>query len=291
MSLSRPEWSVEGRDWPHREHSRFLQHGGIRWHVQIMGSGPPLLLLHGTGASSHSFRELMPLLAERFTVVTPDLPGHAFSTTPPRFTPSLPTIAAALRDLLAALDLTPTVAVGHSAGAALIARMALDGAIAPRLLIGLGAALLPFRGLVTSLFGPAARLLAQSALAPQLLALQASAPASVDRLLRSTGSILDPRGIDLYGRLARSPGHVAAVLAMLAGWDLAPLFAQLPDLQVPFLLLAGEADRAIPVGQARQVIARAPLAQLRVLPGVGHLMHEEQPTTVARLILAQAAST
>lgn len=76
-------WDHDGRDWPNREHSRFVEAAGLRWHVQQMGRGPVLLLLHGTGASTHSWRALMPLLAAEFTVVAPDLPGHGFTSAPP----------------------------------------------------------------------------------------------------------------------------------------------------------------------------------------------------------------
>ena len=45
---------------------------------------PTLLLLHGFPSSSHMFRNLMPLLADRFHLVAPDLPGFGFSQSPPR---------------------------------------------------------------------------------------------------------------------------------------------------------------------------------------------------------------
>ena len=74
-----PFWEREKRTWPNREMSRFVHAAGIRWHVQQAGSGPALFLLHGTGASTHSFRDLLPALARDFTVVAADLPGHAFT--------------------------------------------------------------------------------------------------------------------------------------------------------------------------------------------------------------------
>lgn len=286
-SLGRPDWRSDGHDWPHRQHSRFVQRAGIRWHVQILGRGPALLLVHGTGASTHSFHRLIPLLADRFTVVAPDLPGHAFSVPPPRFDPSLPGMAAALRQLLDELSLQPQAAVGHSAGAAVITRMALDRAITPRLLVGLGAAMVPPRGLGASWLSPAARLLSASEVAAQLIALRARDAASVARLVGSTGSLLDARGVELYQRLARRPGHVASVLAMLARWDLQPLFAALPQLEVPFLLLAGAEDLAIPLVQQHELVARLPRAHLMEVPAAGHLLHEERPELVARLILAE----
>ncbi len=261
--------------------SRLVRRGGFHWHVQTMGSGPPLLLLHGTGASAHSFEALMPLLAERFTVLAPDLPGHASSRPPPGFKPSLPATAAALRELLAELDVAPVVAVGHSAGAALLVRMALDRAIAPRLLVGLGAALQPFRGVARAVLPSAARLLAAASNlgAPRWHADR------VERLLRSTGSSLDGRGVELYRRLLERPGHVTATLSMMAHWELEPLFAELPALDVRLLLLAGSADRAVSVAQQRASARRAADGRLVVVGAAGHLLHEEQPAAVARLIL------
>lgn len=89
-----PDWNVEGRDWPNRGSSRFVEAGGLRWHVQVMGEGPALLLLHGTGAATHSWRDIAPLLAKTHTVVAMDLPGHGFTAMPARPTDcSLPQVA------------------------------------------------------------------------------------------------------------------------------------------------------------------------------------------------------
>ena len=94
-------FETDGRDWPHRQASRFVEAGGLKWHVQIMGAGPPLLLVHGTGASTHSWRDLMPLLAERYRVVAPDLPGHGFTQMPASSEGlSLPGMAAGVASLL-----------------------------------------------------------------------------------------------------------------------------------------------------------------------------------------------
>ena len=101
---NRPDWAVEGRDWPHREASRFVEAAGLRWHVQEFGrpEAPVLLLLHGTGAATHSWRGLAPLLAQDFFVIAPDLPGHGFTDPLPADRLSLPGMASAIRDLLTA---------------------------------------------------------------------------------------------------------------------------------------------------------------------------------------------
>lgn len=74
-------WERDGADWPNRAASRFVTASGLTWHVQAMGApeAPVLLLLHGTGAATHSWAGLAPLLAARFRVIAPDLPGHGFT--------------------------------------------------------------------------------------------------------------------------------------------------------------------------------------------------------------------
>ena len=88
-------WERDGADWPHRAASRFVWAGGVHWHVQQLGQGPVALLLHGTGASTHSWRDLAPLLAEHSTVVMVDLLGHAFSSMPATPQMTLPGMAQA----------------------------------------------------------------------------------------------------------------------------------------------------------------------------------------------------
>ena len=84
-----------------------------------------MLLLHGTGSGNFSWRGMLPELAEHFTVIAPDLPGHAFTSRGPDGALSLPGMAEGLRALMLQLQLTPQVIVGHSAGAAIAAHMAL----------------------------------------------------------------------------------------------------------------------------------------------------------------------
>ena len=281
-------WARDGRDWPHREASRFVSAAGLHWHVQQMGlpadTAPTLLLIHGTGGSLHSWRALMPLLAQRFHVLAIDLPGHAFTDMAPAAQMSLPGMAQALAALLNQLGLAPAIVVGHSAGAAIGVRMVLDGLITPRALIGINAALLPLHGLPGLVFAPMARLLAGSALVPRVFAWRAEERASVARLIARTGSALDATGIDLYARLVRNPGHVAGALAMMANWNLDATFAELPRLTLPLVLVVGERDRTVAPDQSQRVAGRVPHARLVRLPGLGHLAHEEQPQQIVDVV-------
>lgn len=282
----KPDWAVEGRDWPNRNASRFVEAGGLLWHVQIMGAGPVLVLLHGTGAATHSWRKLAPFLAERFTVIAPDLPGHGFTATPnDRSEFALPVIARSVRSLLLELQATPRVLVGHSAGAAIAVRMALDGVEAPAGIVGINAALLPFPGPMGPLAPLVARMLFYNPFSLGLFAYRASRPGAVAALMRSTGSSLDPAGVELYERLFRNPGHLEATIALMAHWDLSALRAALPDLRAPLTLIVGDNDRAVPPATAHAVQRLVKQAKIVTANGLGHLAHEEQPEAIAELIL------
>ncbi|MGG5819186.1 alpha/beta fold hydrolase BchO [Falsiroseomonas sp. HW251] len=281
----RPTWDREGRDWPNREHSRFVTAAGLRWHVQIAGDGPDLLLIHGTAAATHSWRDLLPLLARRFRVVALDLPGHGFTDLPSTSRLTLPAMAQSVAALLQTLNVHPVLAAGHSAGAAILLRMALDGRIAPEAVVSLNGALIPFAEKHAAFFSKAARMLVTLPFVPSLMAWRASNRAVAERLLRDTGSRIDARGVDLYARLIRHSDHVAAALGMMANWDLVPLLRDLPRLRCRLVLVVGASDRTIPPAQAEKVRARLPSARIVTLPGLGHLAHEERPQVVADLLL------
>lgn len=243
-----------------------------------------MLLVHGTGASTHSWRQLAPLLAERFTVIAMDLPGHGFTQCPPRRRLSLLGMSEAVAELVASLEFRPAVVVGHSAGAAILIRCCLDGSLNPASVISLNGALLPFRGAAGVLFPRLAKLLFLNPLTPRILARSAVDRERVNRVIRGTGSELDAEGIDLYARLFASPEHVAAALGMMANWDLNGFERDLPKLRQPLHLIAGEKDKAVDVRDAEQVAERMVRARLLRLPSLGHLAHEEAPAEVARIV-------
>jgi magnesium chelatase accessory protein len=256
-----------------------------------MGEGTPLLLIHGTGAATHSWRGLLPLLAQHFDVIAPELPGHGFTQSPPSHRLSLPGMATDLTRLLFAVGVTPDVAVGHSAGAAILARMCLDEKIAPRLLVSLNGAFMPFGGAASQLLSPLAKLLVFNPVVPRVFAWQASTPNAVERLIANTGSSIDDRGIALYRKLVCSPAHVAAALRMMANWKLEPLLHDLPRLATTLLLVAASNDKSISPTVAKQVREILPQAVIERVPALGHLAHEEQPKLFADLILRYARAT
>ena len=281
--MAAPRWDREGRDWPNAEASRFVAAGGLKWHVQVMGAGPVALLIHGTGSATHSWRDLMPMLAKEFTVVAPDLPGHGFTSAIGRASPV--NVATALAALVESLGLPPALTVGHSAGAAIALTMADKRLARPQAVVSLGGALLPFPGMAGKLFPTMARLMFVNPLAPELFAMRTRMPGEVASFLkRATASPIDARGVELYERLLHTSGHIGGALALMANWDLHPLEAALPSLDLPVMLVHGARDATIPASTSQTVAARLPDAELRLLAGLGHLAHEEAPETHAEMI-------
>lgn len=288
--MTAPNWTIEGRDWPNSDASRFVTAAGLRWHVQVMGQGPNLLLLHGTGAATHSWRDLAPLLAAHFTVIAPDLPGHGF--TGPLRRATLGGVGTAVAGLIETLGLPPRLTIGHSAGAAIAMTMAGKNLARPDAIVSLGGAVLPFPGLAGKLFPAMARMIFVNPLMPELFAMRARLPGEIAAFLgRATGSRIDARGLALYERLFKTSGHIGGALALMANWDLEALERTLPALQLPILLAHGEKDRTIPAATAAKVALRLPDARTAILPGLGHLAHEEDPAAHAALILDFARET
>ncbi len=282
-------WDRDELDWPHRDASRFVEAAGLKWHVQTLGQGPAILLIHGTGASTHSWRRLMPLLARSFEVVAPDLPGHGFTAMPDPRRLSLPGMADALGELTRALEVEPVVVVGHSAGAAIAIHATQDGHMAPRTIVSINGALLPFGSLIGQFFSPLAKLLVSAPSVAHIAAWRGQSRAAVEGVISGTGSRLATEDIDLYSRLFASPGHVAAALGMMANWDLHALARDLPHLATALILVTAPDDRAISPNDAEKVCDLVPKATIQHLTRGGHLVHEEYPAQIADLILRVAA--
>jgi magnesium chelatase accessory protein len=283
----KPDWTREGLDWPNRDASRFVFADGFKWHVQVMGAGPTLLMLHGAGAATHSWRDLAPLLAQNFTVIAPDLPGHGFTETPNGDGLSLRGMARGLSALLAKLDAEPVFAVGHSAGAAIAMQMARNGRFQGGV-VSLNGALRPFPGAAGHIFPAMAKLLFLNPLAQQMFAWRAARPGSVARLIESTGSHIDEAGLRYYQALLSTTGHIAGALGMMARWDLHALQADLSAFSRPLTLVAADRDHAVPPKVAEEVKAVIPQSRLIHLTGLGHLAHEEDPARIAAIVRESA---
>lgn len=284
-----PNWLTDGRDWPHRDTSAFLQMGRETWHLQRMGSGAKVLLLHGTGASTHSWAGLLPLLAEQYDTLAIDLPGHGFTQMRPGFVPSLDNVSIAIRRVLEALEFQPSLIAGHSAGAAIALMLARQLPHQPERIVSLNGALKPFAGAMGVIAPMMAKLSTIGGFAARSLAKSAEDVGRVERLLLDTGSVLPRDYIARYATLMRCRGHVQNTLRMMANWNLTAIERICSELEMPVLFVAGQNDRTVPPDAAMDMARVTPQGSFVCLHGLGHLAHEEAPDTIGEIILGHAS--
>lgn len=272
-------------DWPFKAQSSLVSTGRQRFWVTDTGpkDAPALLLLHGTGASSHSFRRTIPGLSLTYRVITPDVPGHGLSAKGFAGRLGLDAMAQDLWTLLDTLHIQPKAIIGHSAGAAIGLRMA-ELRPVPHV-IGLNAALGEFDGAAAFLFPIIAKGLATLPFASSAITTFFGRPGTVERILTGTGSPLDPEGRAQYLTLVRDPDHITGALGMMADWKLQGLLTRLPETKTRVTLIASEGDRAVPPQVSIDAAKRIPGAKLHLLPKLGHLAHEETEDGLSALIL------
>jgi magnesium chelatase accessory protein len=263
--------------------SSFVRAGGSEWHVQMMESGPVCVLIHGTGAATHSWRDMMPLLAKQYTVVAMDLPGHGFTKGSGQ-RPTLEGMATSVAALLDEIKLAPALVVGHSAGVAIGAQLLLDRKWQIPL-IGFTPALMPFPGLAARLFPQLAKMLFTNPFVSIIFSRMAQAPGQTAKFLaRATGSNIDAAGAKYYTRLFSKSGHCDGAIRMMANWRLENLRDNLSKLTSPTLLIRASQDSAIPKVAVEDAAALIPQCTLEVMEKLGHLAHEEDPKLATDII-------
>lgn len=255
------------------------------WHVQEDGAGPLLLLLHGAGGATQSWRNLFPLLvAAGFRVVAVDLPGQGFTRSGARHRAGLDPTSVDVARLVAAEGWRPAAVIGHSAGAAIALRLQQIDGFAPVPVAVINPALAQFDGVAGWLFPKLAKALAVAPGVARLFSATAATPARVRRLLDVTGSHVDAEGQRLYLMLVGDRDHVDGTLTMMAQWSVDALVASLPGIRVPVLFVVADSDGSVPPRVSETAAARMPGSGIVRLPG-GHLVHEETPLPVAAAIV------
>jgi magnesium chelatase accessory protein len=272
-------------DWPFRAASRQRELEGIRWHYQQLGVGPALLLVHGTGGATHSWHHCLAALASHYSVTVVDLPGHGFTRVPEAVDArhnvySLEGMARSLSTLLRAIEVTPVLVAGHSAGVAVLLRMTLDGLIAPARIVGFNPALVAPPDWYVSLIAPMLATIFESRAVADGGAWLARSTGVIRSMLTSTGTTLSADDLARYEYLCRMPTHVHAAMAMMSRWDLPRIVRDAVALTMPLELVAGANDRWVPYAALQGSVARIPAASLKSIDGAGHLLLEERPDVV-----------
>jgi pimeloyl-ACP methyl ester carboxylesterase len=257
---------------------------GYRRAFRIAGDGPAILLIHGIGDNSTTWSTVQSKLAQRFTVIAPDLLGHGKSDKP-RADYSVAAYANGMRDLLSVLDIDRVTVIGHSLGGGVAMQFAYQFPQFVDRLILVGA------GGVTKDVNIALRV--------------ASLPLGTEALALLRLPLVLPT-VQIAGRVA---GTVLGTTKM--GRDLAEMMRILADLpeptassafartlravvdwrgqvvtmldrcylteSVPVQLIWGSHDSVIPVSHARLAHAAMPGSRLEVFEGSGHFPFHDDP--------------
>ena len=276
------DWRRYKADWPNAEASYFVSSGKHEWHIQKKGSGLSLLLLHGTGASTHSWDGLFQRLSMSYEVIAIDLPGHGFAKLGTKQRSSLTHMAADILTLCHDQAIKPDVVIGHSAGAAIA--LELSKSVSLTGVIGINAALSKFGGIASWAFPVIAKFISLNPFVPNILAGLGQNPHRVEKLIRETGSQLTATQLSRYQVLFQDRDHVEGALLMMSQWNLERLLLNLSLLKTPTLLLAGAADGTVPPSVSRSISDKMARASFAELPELGHLAHEEQPDLIFQKI-------
>ncbi len=261
----------------------------VEINVEIRGSGPSLVLMHGFTGSAISWREHSAKFAENFQVMALDALGHGLSDAPAdaaRY--SFKNLTADFVTVLDKLEIEKTALLGYSMGG----RMALNIALnAPerisRLILESASPGLQDIG------ERKAREISDNALAHRIerWGIEAFVDYWQDLPLWESQRNL-PKSILQRQRAARLKNNPCGLANSLrgVGTGVQPsLWERLPELKMPVLLIAGELDTKF-VAIARQMQAKIAQARLEIVPGAGHTVHLEQPELFDRLTLEMLKS-
>ncbi|HEX4466392.1 MAG TPA: alpha/beta fold hydrolase [Solirubrobacteraceae bacterium] len=247
------------------------------------GSGDAVIvLIHGITSDSTAWRRVMPYLAERFTVIAPDLPGHGRSDKP-KGDYSLGAHASIVRDLLLVLGLERATFVGHSLGGGITLQLAYQfperverlvlvdsGGLGRDVSILLRAATLPGAELVLPLLA-ASRLLEVGRFAGGLLGrLGLRAGTDLSEIARGHATLADA---DTRAAFVHTLRSVVEFGGQRVDASNRLYLAQL----IPLLLIWGEHDPLIPVAHAHAAHELLPASRLEVFEDSGHFPQLDQP--------------
>ena len=253
-------------------------------------SGSTLLLLHGTGGARHSWTPVLERLDPSIGVLVPDLSGHGATRCFGHTRHGLEDLARELLELLRAEGLARLdLVAGHSAGAAVALVLALSRPEGLQIgsLLGVAPSLVPPPAMYTLMLGPLLAPLIGSDLSVNATAALARSTGLVDRLLDSTGSVIDADQREAYRLLFGDAGHVRGAIQFMAATDLPGLLTRLPRLPTRTIatgFLVADDDPWIPARALMPILSdRLPGAAIERMRG-GHMLPEAAPQRVAAAI-------
>ena len=268
---------------------QFVTVNGVRLHYIERGEGPPVVLLHGNVVTAEDFigSEVLDLIAKRHRVIAFDRPGFGYSDRPHGSAWSAGTQADLIRDAFAHLGINRPIVLGHSWGAAVALALGLNHPEAVRGLV-----------LLSGYYYPTLR-------ADVLFSAPTAIPILGDLLRYSVSPFIGKLMLPLIlkgmfaplpvpARFTKSfprdmpvrPGQIRA--QSQDGVAMIPVALSMrhryKELSMPIVIMAGAKDRVVKDSQAVRLHEEIPNSILRLIPGVGHMVHYAVPDEVARAV-------
>lgn len=252
---------------------------GVDAYWREAGAGRPLLLVHGLGASSYTWRELLPRLASKRRVIAPDLPGFGRSRAPSGFDFSLKGHSSWLVSFLDHLGLDNVDMAGNSLGGIVALMTAQD---APRrvgklALIGTPVYLGDGPRFIWPLRWPLVGRVFEAALGPGLVRM-------IGRTAYCDPALMTEEVVAEYAlplKTAEGRRAAAETVRRVVPPDAELRTSRYPSLAHDVLMLRGVHDTVAGAASARKFCASAPKARLLELPDCNHVPQEERPDVVA----------
>ena len=269
---------------------------GHRVAYRLAGQGSPIILIHGITASSQVWELVGERLAERHTVLAPDLLGHGQSAKP-RGDYSMGAFASGIRDLAVSLGLESATIVGHSLGGGVAMQYAYQfPARTERLALvssgGLGRRVHPFLRAATL---PGSEVVIPLLAARQLL----SAGRGLGRVLARAGVRLGNDAVEMargHASLGDAESRAAFVHTLRASVDVTGQRVQAIDRlylaqELPMLIVWGARDRIIPPEHGRRAHQLVPSSRFVLFESAGHFPHLDEPERFIELLEDWIATT
>jgi pimeloyl-ACP methyl ester carboxylesterase len=268
-----------------QEQEEFVRVHKAQMRCLVTGDGPCLLLLHGLLGTADAWGPATQRLAANSTVYAPDALGIGGSDRVPKLDVSLVAMAGRLIELMDAKGIAQADIVGTSHGGSVALMLAALHPERVRSLV-LHAPANPFSDVADPLIR-----FYRTSLGRWFAGRLPTVPASVQALalgrMYGDASRIRNGSVERYIESLRVPGTVSYVLSILDRWelDMSALQAALPGVRrVPALLLWGDRDRAVSLHSGERLMEYFDRASLLVIPGAGHLPHEEVPVAFAGAI-------
>lgn len=267
--------------------AKIFDYQGVRINYYEAGQGPPVILLHGFGASAYSWRFLGPALAKDHRVLTIDLKGFGLSAKPEDGKYAISDQADMVAEFIRARDLHDLVVIGHSMGGGVTlmtyfkVREQDPARIKKLVLIDSAGYPQKMPWFIWLAKAPVLGSVGGKLVSPRF------ATAQVLRKCYYNKDKITDEQIDTYAYYGSLPGAREALIQtaqQIVSEDIEAVTARYKTISVPVLIIWGAEDEVVPLSVGKQFKRDIPNSELVILPQCGHMPPEEEPGETTRTV-------